>query len=55
MTTYPLAAGLAASGEEINPIVPAPAEIIIGFIAFGLLLWVWIFVIVGLASLRRAG
>jgi F-type H+-transporting ATPase subunit b len=39
MTTYPLAAGLAASGEEINPIVPAPAEIVIGFIAFGLLYW----------------
>ena len=27
----------------------------IPFIAFGLLLWVWIFVIVGLASLRRVG
>jgi hypothetical protein len=27
----------------------------IPFIAFGLLLWVWIFVIVGLASLRRGG
>jgi hypothetical protein len=27
----------------------------IPFIAFGLLLWVWIFLIVGLASLRRVG
>ena len=27
----------------------------IPFIAFGLLLWVWIFLIVGLASLRRGG
>ena len=25
------------------------------FVAFGLLLWVWIFVIIGLASLRRVG
>jgi len=27
----------------------------IPFIAFGLLLWVWIFLIVGLASLKRGG
>ena len=27
----------------------------IPFIAFGLLLWVWVFLIVGLASLRRGG
>jgi hypothetical protein len=27
----------------------------IPFIAFGLLLWVWVFVIVGLASLRQVG
>jgi hypothetical protein len=27
----------------------------IPYIAFGLLLWVWIFLIVGLASLRRGG
>ena len=27
----------------------------IPFVAFGLLLWVWIFLIVGLASLRRGG
>ncbi|MDH5265058.1 MAG: hypothetical protein OEX21_09940 [Betaproteobacteria bacterium] len=27
----------------------------IPYVAFGLLLWVWIFLIVGLASLRRAG
>ena len=27
----------------------------IPYIAFGLLLWVWIFLIIGLASLRRVG
>jgi hypothetical protein len=27
----------------------------IPFIAFGLLLWVWIFVLIGLANLRRGG
>jgi hypothetical protein len=27
----------------------------IPFIAFGLLLWVWVFLIVGLASLKRGG
>jgi len=27
----------------------------IPFIAFGLLLWIWIFVIIGIASLRRGG
>jgi hypothetical protein len=27
----------------------------IPFIAFGLLLWVWVFLIIGLASLRRGG
>ena len=30
-------------------------ERLLPFIAFGLLLWVWVFLIVGLASLKRGG
>jgi len=38
--TYLLSVGVRAAEEEHNPILPEPAEIIIGLVAFAILLWI---------------